>query len=94
MTYATIRESGETVTGYPRYDNTPVLPGYMTKPTGKVTADGKEHFIEVFCQFCNRAHSHGVYPDWKYTHKIAHCHSEDSPYDKTGYIIENMGFKM
>lgn len=58
--------------------NIPVLNGRYRKDFPKG--------IEVWCNFCNKWHRHGIGEG----HRVAHCHSEKSPYARTGYIIKLM----
>jgi len=58
-------------------------------PTLKGYTDGKQ--IHVWCPFCREWHHHGegssatIYKG----HRVAHCHSEDSPLRQTGYYVES-----
>ncbi len=40
--------------------------------------------MQFYCEFCKRVHLHGESEG----HRIAHCHSEMSPFAHTGYIIQ------
>jgi len=39
---------------------------------------------EFFCKYCNKEHRHGFGEG----HRSAHCSNQNSPYNKTGYIIK------
>jgi len=41
----------------------------------------------VWCEWCDRWHSHGVGGG----HRVEHCLAEDSPYHVTGYILRWKG---
>ncbi len=46
--------------------------------------------IAVWCPFCREFHHHGWNPayDGRHAeHRVAHCHSDDSPFNGTGYFI-------
>jgi hypothetical protein len=53
----------------------PVLLAYLRE-------DGK--YLRAWCPFCVRWHLHG----WGFGHRVAHCHIEDSPFKKTGYVLK------
>jgi hypothetical protein len=39
--------------------------------------------LRVWCCHCKCWHQHGAGPG----HRVAHCHTEASPYHETGYIL-------
>ena len=39
--------------------------------------------LAVWCRYCRKWHVHGHGSG----HRVEHCHIEDSPYRKTGYIL-------
>lgn len=43
--------------------------------------------LKVWCEYCNKYHFHGT----EEGHRIAHCWKEDSPFNKTGYILKRSG---
>ena len=47
--------------------------------------------IAVWCPFCRKYHIHGHDPeedrDDDATHRCAHCHTADSPFNDTGYYV-------
>jgi hypothetical protein len=43
----------------------------------------RNSLYKFYCDLCKRNHYHGPKPG----HRIAHCHNEDSPFDKTGYFV-------
>jgi hypothetical protein len=46
--------------------------------------------LAVWCPFCRDWHYHGwdpAYDGRHATHRVAHCHSKDSPFHATGYYI-------
>ena len=56
----------------------------MTPP--ELQALPREDFPEgwkVFCGYCRKFHLHGI----GLGHKVAHCCNENSPYNKTGYVL-------
>lgn len=64
----------------------PVLPGYIQD------AGTKFANLRVWCRWCCHWHTHGVtVPVGETTHRVAHCHATDSPFQDTGYWIEVTG---
>ena len=43
--------------------------------------------LAVWCRCCRRWHVHGHGAG----HRVEHCHREDSPYMKTGYVLRPIG---
>ncbi len=40
--------------------------------------------LQFYCDFCKKNHLHGEGEG----HRVAHCHNENSPFEKTGYILQ------
>jgi hypothetical protein len=45
--------------------------------------DGCTDQWKVWCQYCETFHFHGAIDG----HRVAHCHTDSSPYKRSGYII-------
>ena len=56
----------------------PVLDAYI------LDSDG---CLAVWCIHCRRWHFHGVGDG----HRVAHCDGADSPYQRTGYVLQETG---
>ena len=63
-----------------------ILQGHKIPVVRCKEKDGQWYF---FCEFCKRNHYHGPLPG----HRNAHCHSELSPFGRTGYILRLEGDK-
>lgn len=57
-----------------------------TAPTLPAYSDGIN--ILVWCGYCRTYHVHGSGGDG---HRVAHCMDDNSPYDRTGYILAYVG---
>jgi hypothetical protein len=53
-----------------------------------LAAYADEHgFLRAWCIHCRRWHYHGQGEG----HRVAHCSKPDSPYERTGYILQHVG---
>lgn len=50
---------------------------------------GKNGYLSVWCPFCVQMHHHGQ----EEGHVVSHCTNEDSPFNKTGYIVKKKKIK-
>ena len=76
-----IPDSGATAPKNPFFD-CPELPAYEAQ-------DGI-HLV-IWCAHCRIWHSHGTNIYGGGGHRVAHCHKPDSPYERRGYILNNVG---
>ncbi len=45
--------------------------------------------VKFYCRYCRATHVHGNAggPAAACGHRVAHCHVESSPYNRTGYVL-------
>ncbi len=53
-----------------------------------VPVPGDDRLVAVWCVHCRCHHTHGRAPgETEVGHRVAHCHTEESPYRDAGYFI-------